>query len=370
MEAHQRRGRGPARAMNELLIVDSLHDGLVRPSTFLASEHSKGALTRQQINDRLAEWGEKYRDATAPATVKAVRADWMVFVDWCERAGTWALPVATSDLVKFLTDQVVLGKKRSTLNRYLSTIRLIHRAISLPDPTNDPDWKLEWKGIVKRLAEAQANAPEQAEPLRSDAVRHILSTLTETPLDLRDAALISLASDTLCRESELVSIKREQIRRSGNAWAVDLRRSKTDQEGLGTSRYCSPETKARIDKWCTAAGIKRGHMFIPVGRAKAFTAPEPGQRKPLEPPEVARIIRRRAMRAGIPSADLLTGHSGRVGSAVELLEAGYSVTDVQFAGGWRSPKMVLHYGKQALAGRNAMAQLRQRQAKASEDSSE
>lgn len=347
---------------HELLVVDSLDPGLVRPATVLPAT-APLLPSVEVIRGRLIEWEAKFRAARSTATLKAVRADWQVFLGWCEASGVWALPVASQDLLRFLTDQVVLGKKRSTIDRYVNTIRLIHKGAGLDDPTLYAGWKLDWQAIVLRLAEHDANAPVQAEPMRTTHVRQILATLGEAPLDLRDAALISLASDTLCRESELALLKREHIKRSGDAWSVDLRRSKTDQAGLGSARYCSPATKARIDAWCNIAGIERGHLFIPVGKGKTFMAPPSKERKPLGAVQVARIMRRRAMRAGVPDWEKISGHSGRVGSCIEMLEAGASVTEVQFAGGWKSSRMVLHYGKQALAGSNAMAKLRESQSR-------
>lgn len=346
---------------HDLLVADSLAPPLVRPAA--APVPATALPSLETIRARLVRWEAKYRAAKSAATLKAVRADWQVFLTWCERSRVWALPVATEDLVRFLTDQLVLGKKRSTLDRYVNTVRLIHKGAGLPDPTHTADWALDWQAIVVRLAERNANAPKQAEPLRTEHVRQILATLGESPLDLRDAALISLASDTLCRESELAVLTVDTIERAGAGWSVDLRRSKTDQAGLGTARYCSPAAKARIDTWCESAGIKEGYLFIPVGKGRAFTAPPAEARTPIGAVQVARILRRRAKRAGVPVGFLMSGHSGRVGSAIEMLEAGLSVAEVQFAGGWKSPRMVLHYGKQALAGRNAMAQLREAQSK-------
>lgn len=333
----------------DLLVVDGLDSTLPSRDEIRA------------LRDRLREWEARYRLAQSPATLRAVRADWQVFIGWCERAGVRPLPLSCEDLARFLTDQEIIGKRRATLNRYVNTIRLVHRGANLPDPTSHPDWRLLWRGIVARLARRGGNAPRQAPPLRASDIETILKTLGDRPIDLRDAALIALASDTLCRESELVRIKLEDFSQTGDGWAVDVRRSKTDQEGLGSTRYCSPATKARIDAWCSRAGIDRGLIFIGIGRSRGeFRAPPPEKRTPLGPTEVARIIRRRAARAGLQDAHQLSGHSGRVGSAVDLLEAGFSVTDVQFAGGWKSPQMVLHYGKRALAGHNAMARLRGR----------
>lgn len=353
---------------HDLLVVDGLDTALVRPASQSMMPAPTPAMPAlETIRERLRAWEGKFRTARSAATLKAVRADWQVFLEWCERTRAWALPVASQDLVQYLTDQVVLGKKRSTIDRYINTIRTIHKGAGLPDPTDYADWKLDWQTIVLRLADNDANAPQQAEPLRTEHIHKILSTLGAGPLDLRDAALICLASDTLCRESELAALKVEHIKRAGDGWSVDLRRTKTDQAGLGSTRYCSPDTKARIDAWCASAGIERGYLFIAVGKERVFTAPPAKERTPLGAVQVARILRRRAMRAGVPDGVLLTGHSARVGSAVEMLEAGCSVADVQYAGGWKSPRMVLHYGKRAMAGRNAMAKLRKAQSRTDGD---
>lgn len=347
---------------HNLLVADSLAPALVRPTTVAVQATPLPSM--ETIRARLVAWEAKYRAAKSDATLKAVRGDWQVFLEWCERSRVWALPVAHEDLLLFLNDQVVLGKKRSTLNRYVNTLRVVHKGAGLADPTHTNDWAQDWQAIVVRLAERNANVPQQAEPLRTEHVRRILASLGPTPLDLRDAAMISLASDTLCRLSELAVLTLHAIERANVGWSVDLRRSKTDQAGLGTARYCSPDTKARIDLWCASAGIDRGYLFIPVGKSRAFTAPPAEERTPLGAVQVARILRRRAQRAGVPGGALLSGHSSRVGSAIEMLEAGLSAAEVQFAGGWKSPRMVLHYGKQAMAGRNTMAQLRAAQSEA------
>jgi site-specific recombinase XerD len=353
----------------DLLVVDALHDALIPldahvpalPHASAAGLPTPARSALEEIRDRLLRWEAKYRRAQSEATLKAVRADWQVFLSWCDHNRVGALPLASADLVRFLTDQVVLGKKRATLNRYVNTIRLIHRAAHLYDPTHAPDWKLDWTILVKRLAKDGANAPQQAQPLRSTHVDRILATLGTSLLDLRDAALISLASDTLCREAELAALRVEDITRSGRAWAVDLRMSKTDQEGLGQSRFCSEETKVRVDAWCHAMDLARGYLFVPLGRKKTLDPRTVDRARPLRPPQIARILRHRALRAGLTEGRPMSGHSARVGSAIEMIEAGVPLSDVQYAGGWKSQRMVLHYGKRAAAGRNAMATLRRKQ---------
>lgn len=346
----------------DLLVVDSLTTVDMALPAAAPSTQDAIPVSETLLKERLVEWEAKYRAANSVNTLKAVRADWQVFMAWCCKSGARPLPLPGPSLLAFVKDQVKLGKKRSTLNRYINTIRLVHEGAMLPDPTAYPDWKLEWRAIVKTLVAKGDNAPRQTQPLRSDHVGAIHAALGDSLLDLRDAALLSLASDTLCRESELVSLKIEDFSSTGDSWAVDVRISKTDQEGLGDARYCSIETKALIDRWCQAADITRGHLFLAIGRNRKLP-PSEGDRKHLAPSEVARIIRRRAVQANLPHAHRMTGHSGRVGSAVELIENGATPLEVQFSGGWKSQRMVLHYGKRAMAGRNAMSDLRKKQKK-------
>ena len=60
-----------------------------------------------------------------------------------------------------------------------------------------------------------------------------------------------------------------------------------------------------------------------------------------------------AKAAGIESR--LTGHSGRVGLAVELTARGASTTETMLAGGWQTARMVAHYSAGVAAEQGAVA---------------
>lgn len=344
-------------SLNELLIVDSLRPAMVGRREQIAAKLTE-VPPLEIVYDNLLQWEKLYVAANAPATVKALKADWGVFDAWCMREKVSGLPIESETLVRFLTDMVIAGKKRSTLNRYVNTIRVVHRGAGLNDPTHFPMWRLQWGAIVMRLSKTSRNAPLQAEPLRAKHVNQIIATLGTSLLDLRDAALIRVASDTLCRESELAEFRIEDmVEADVGDWSIDLRRSKTDQEGFGQSRYLSQESKAAIDAWCAAAELTSGYIFVPVGRRRKVSVNGKGEKK-LGAEEVARVIRRRAVAAGISRGSLMSGHSARVGSTIDLVEDGANLVDIQYAGGWSSTRMVQHYGKRAMAGRGAMAQLR------------
>lgn len=353
-----------------LLLVDGLQPELVAPDAPIPRWPIERPLPHQPptafeaIVARLRVWEAKYEKAKRPNTVKALRADWNEFKAWCGRARAWPLPAAPETLLRYLYDQVVLGKKAATLTRYVNSIRTLHQAAGLPCPTAQPDWALDWQAVLNRLGDAGRMVPTQATPLTSDHVAQIVDTLGDSLLDLRDAALMCLATDTLCRESELAELRVEDFKHGALGWTVRVRRTKTDRHGLGqmgAERHVADETKAAVDAWCAAAGITEGYLLLPIGRKHTLEPTRGAQSRPIRPKEVARIIRSRALRAGVPGAASMSGHSARVGSAVEMIENGASVQDVQFAGGWQSSRMVLQYAQTAMAGQGAMATLRAKQ---------
>lgn len=246
------------------------------------------------------------------------------------------------------------GRKRATVDRYLYTVGLVHIAAGLPSPSKDPDWPVKWKKLIRRLKTAGGHARKQAGELDMAGVEIILATLGDSPRDLRDAALLSMASDTLCRESELVAIRVEHLHhnRRRNTWSLHVPFSKTNQDGAAPDyRFVSLETIRRVRAWQAASKISEGHLFRPTGgRPKAIG----GSDEALLSQEVARIFRRRAKAAGLENAGTISGHSTRIGSANDLAENGATGTQIQQAGGWKTDRMVTYYTRRSLAGSNAM----------------
>jgi site-specific recombinase XerD len=317
------------------------------------------ATSVDQVMTRLASWSTDFAAGSASATVKAVRSDWAQYLVWCDKSGSSPLPASVLQLEAFLVDAIDRGRKRATVDRYLYTVGLVHAAAGLPSPSKDPDWSVKWKKLTRRLKTTGGHVRKQAAELDMGGVAAILATLGDSPRDLRDAALLSLASDTLCRESELVAIEvaHLHLNRRRNTWSLHVPFSKTNQDGESPDyRFVSHETNARVRAWQAAAGIVEGPLFRPVGgRPKLAGDASPA----LLPQEVARIFRRRAKAAGLEGAAAISGHSARIGTANDLAEHGASSTQIQQAGGWMTERMVTYYTRKSLAGTGAMAALRE-----------
>ncbi|MYF30015.1 MAG: tyrosine-type recombinase/integrase [Gammaproteobacteria bacterium] len=192
----------------------------------------------------------------------------------------------------------------------------------------------------------------QAGPLRwEDADRMCkCAEAPEDPRGIRDAALIGVISSALLRIAEASALDAGDVSFQDDRSAhVTIRRSKTDQHGVGAVGHIVPAAAARLRTWMDTAGIESGPLFRPVpGRRIGKTR--------LGPDAVRAVIERRAAQAGITRR--VSGHSLRVGAAQSLVEEGASLVDVQVAGRWKSSSMPAYYVRNQEASRGAVARLR------------
>jgi integrase len=119
----------------------------------------------------------------------------------------------------------------STLYRRLSGISQAHQAAGhRPSPTRDPQVRLPFQGIRRTLGAA----PDQNNPATTAEVRAMIEQLDLRALSgARDRALLLVGFAGAFRRSELVSLDVGDVAFSADGLVVQLRRSKTDQEGVG-----------------------------------------------------------------------------------------------------------------------------------------
>jgi integrase len=169
-------------------------------------------------------------------------------------------------------------------------------------------------------------------------------------VDLRDAALVALAYDTLARASELVALNVADVRAQGRDAVAYVTRSKTDQEGEGGFRFVARDTYARVRAWVGAARLEEGEpLFPPLPRNNR------GER--LTRRDISRIYKRRV-------GDDFSAHSTRVGAAVEQREAGVPTGLIAQAGGWKGDTMPARYTRLIAPQESGAAILARRQGRA------
>ena len=151
----------------------------------------------------------------------------------------------------------------------------------------------------------------------------------------RDAALLSVGYDTLCRSSELSWIRVDDV--CLKEARIYIPRSKSDPFGDGRFAKISEQTSTRLHNWLIASQLRWGFLFRGLHTGKV-------SQQQLETSSIRRILKASAKRAGLNAeARDLSGHSMRVGAAQDLLRAGYDTLTIMCAGGWKNIEVVSRY---------------------------
>lgn len=149
------------------------------------------------------------------------------------------------------------------------------------------------------------------------------STCGEDRAGVRDRALLLLGFAGALRRSELVALDHDDLQITREGVIVTLRRSKTDQDGLGRqigipsgSNPLTCPVRA-VQAWLEIATISEGPLFRAVHRQATISD------RCLSGRSVALIVKRRAHLAGL-DATTVSGHLLRAGLATSAAAAGVS----------------------------------------------
>jgi integrase len=294
--------------------------------------------------------------AFAANTLRAWKADWEIFSEFCRGRGIEALPALPQSVREFVFECLANQKKPATIRRYVSTIGRAHRAANVADPTATEVVKLALKEMGRSVSARQ----KQARGLVWAEIAAFLEFEPRGLRDIRDRALVAVAYDTMCRREELVNLRIEDVADSGDgSGSVLIRRSKTDTAGEGATAYLSPLTMRLVTEWLQASQLKSGPVFARVvggnGIGDSLTAQI-----------VTAVLRKVGQWIGLEKEEWerISGHSCRVGAAQDLLALNIDMASVMQAGRWRDTRMPMRDGEKVLASRGGMARAAKSQGRA------
>lgn len=210
----------------------------------------------------------------------------------------------------------------------------------LPSPNEHSEVLL----ALRRAGRAKPRRPKQALGLTVELLEKMVAECPKTPAGLRDAALISVGYDTLCRSSELAAMRVDHV--ADDFASIRIARSKADQFGDGRIAYLSPETQKRLREWLRACSISEGAFFRSLHTRELAGGP-------LDTSSIRRLVKRAARRAMLDTqvTSGLSGHSMRIGAAQDMMVAGMDAIGIMQAGGWRSSSVLARYVENASAAR-------------------
>ena len=273
--------------------------------------------------------------AYAPNTIRAYKSDMGEFIRYCASENCCALPAEPAVIARFLQQTLSQNIKSATICRKVSSISAIHRLSCLNDPTKHPEVKITLRKIFRQLGRRF----DQAFPITRPILEKMLAVCNKDLHGLRDKALLLLAYDSMCRRSELIALRVEDMGIvSQNQICILLRKSKTDQQGSGKFIHLSRETIKTVEDWLAAAKITSGFILRGIKPNGVVTGS-------LCDSRIGRIYKTLATRAQLSGkiVQSISGHSMRVGGAQDLLALGASLPQIMVKGGWVKPDTVMRY---------------------------
>jgi site-specific recombinase XerD len=253
----------------------------------------------------------------AAATRRAYGTDFSIFRAWCAERQLEPVPASPASVAAFLAHEASRKVKVSTIGRRVAAIRYAHKLAGLNTPTDDERVKATVRGIRRTLGTAKSKkAPATAERL--------LAMVANTGAGLkgiRDRALLLLGFAGAFRRSELVALDVSDIEETPDGMKVTIRRSKTDQEGVGQvvaipyGKIACPITALR--EWIGVACIQSGAIFRSVNRHGCV-----GRR--LTDQSVSDIVKEHAARLRLDPSQF-AGHSLRAGFLTSAASRGASI---------------------------------------------
>ena len=228
----------------------------------LANANLNDLKIRIDPRELLANTLVKIEGAYAYASIRAYRADFNAFIQFCAECNEDALPALPSSIANFIIK--LLNNKRSSagIRRAICGISTIHKLNRMDDPTKDPDVTIEMRRMHRKLG----RSAKQAGSINLDTLDKMLSATDDSIRGMRDRALLLVAYDTLCRRSELVSLQVKDVKitiKNGiESTSILLRKSKTDQDSMGKILRLSQRGGVALMEW-----VKE----LPEGQEKIIT---------------------------------------------------------------------------------------------------
>ena len=283
----------------------------------------------------------KIEGAYSPSTIRAYRANFEVFIRYCEEQGTSPLPSQPQTVTKFIAHLSNGHLQSASIRIAIVAIAAIHRLNRFEDPTKDPDVALE----VRRMYRKLGRASKQALGVTQLILEKLIGVTDDSLRGIRDRMLLLLAYDSLCRRSELVSLRIEDISKLGTdkGLQIRLRKSKADPNAMGKWLHLSERTQQAIEDWIDTSGIEDGFLIRRMTKHGGILP------RGISGGQINRIYKSLAAKAKLDPGmvEHISGHSMRVGSAQDLLNLGASMPMLMNRGRWTKTDTVMRYVENA-----------------------
>ena len=291
--------------------------------------------TEQEEEQRKRDLMMKSR---AKNTRRAYRADWAEFMEFCEERGFTAMPSTAKAVSSFILHLLDSGRKASTISRKMTSIGEAHKTLRAPNPVVDPEIRSLLAGIKRTIG----TKVEQKAPLMTEIIKQLLTHVENDKKGKRDKALLLVGYAGGFRRNELTGIMVEDITFVKQGVAIDITKSKTDQEKMGRrigvpyGEHLETCPVTALKEWLKVSGIKEGYIFRGMFRGHDLRETR------LDDKMVSAIIKELVVKAGLDET-IYSGHSLRSGMVTQASSEGASEYSIMLQTGHTNTETLRRY---------------------------
>lgn len=262
----------------------------------------------------------------------AYRGDFLHYANWIFESELQLFPITPAAVSAYI-DAMRAIHKSATIRRRVDALSSICFFAKLEDPTKSPEVKLALKRMHRLIGRYQ----KQAYPLTWELIAQMLTRCDDSLAGLRNQLLLRIGYETMRRRAEICSFRFEDLHQlPDGSYGLMLRFSKTDQTGKGRLIPISDTLRDLIAVWAARIAINEGQILRAVRRGNNLG-------NPLRPESMTAILVDLQYRSRLRELPNLSGHSFRVGAALDLLRAGVPIEKIMLRGGWSKESTTLHY---------------------------
>ena len=272
------------------------------------------------------------KNSKAHNTLRAYQADFNDFTNFCNTNAFSSLPTDPKIVALYLT-HLSSFSKFSTLKRRLASIKVIHKLKGHYIDTKHPVISENLMGIKRKLGVKQLSK----KPILISDLKLIVQAIIDDKNEykkIQNKALILIGFAGGFRRSELVSIEREDIDFVDEGVKINIRKSKTDQTGIGMTKAI-PYFDNKI--YCPVISLNEWINYAKISNGKIFN---------ISDKSVALIIKKYTLIAGLDNTKY-AGHSLRSGFATSTAETGADERSIMAMTGHKTTQMVRRYIQEA-----------------------
>ena len=263
----------------------------------------------------------KFDGAFAENTLRAYRSDFKGFKKWCELNNVEALKPTPEDISNYI-EELSTKLKTSTISRKITCIQTIPTLSGHANPTRAPEVIL----ALKRLYRQKGKYQEQATPLTREVLEKLIKVSGKGRVGRRNKILLYLGYETMRRRTEICNFEfNDLIAIPNGKRAIRLKFSKMDQYGSGKVIPISNLLYDLIIRWQRQVGDE-GKILRNIYKSGRI-----GER--LNPASIKVILPDLQHFARLKFDKPLSGHSFRVGAALDMLENSEPLEKIMLRGG-------------------------------------